>query len=193
MSSAPTPGRLKGTAFKGLLKALEALHGKDTAQRCVDATPEGLRNALKYGELVSGGWYPVSWYTDLHAAISTTLGTGSEKAAELSRHATKSDLENVYRVASVLLSPDVLFKQSMKMLRLYFDGGKIETLDAMPGRVLVRFTGFDGYSTLCWADLLGGALACLECARAVSPAYQVVKGAGHGDSSAEALFTWQSR
>lgn len=181
----------KGIGFKGLLKSLEELKGADARQRCVAACPKELREAIEYGHLVSGGWYPLSWIADLHAAIAKTLGTGPDFARELSRHATSHDLKTIYNMASVFFSTETLMKQSVRMMRLYFDGATSELLEMDKGRARVRFTGFGGYDHRCWQDLIGGTWAGLECAKAKDIQVVIHDGGKDGDDFMDASFTWK--
>lgn len=189
----PPGGRIKGTAFKGILRSLTQLRGAQDAQRCMDACPDHLRHALSYGQLVSGGWYPSAWYAQLHQAIAATLGTGEEFAGELSARATHEDLHTIYRLASALFSPQTLLRQSMRLMRMYFDGGHVEVTALAAGTAQVRFSGFEAYNRLCWADITAGLLECLRCAGAVAPVARVVRGGGDGQPDLDLSLAWNEK
>ncbi|MEW5855448.1 MAG: hypothetical protein AB2A00_42135 [Myxococcota bacterium] len=184
--------RLKGVAFKSLLRSLEVLRGKDVVERCIQACPTELRDALVHGKVVSAGWYSLVWYRELHVAISRTLSTGPDFARELSCHATRHDLQTIYKLASMLFSPETLVKHSMRLLRLYYEGGEVQILSSGPGLVRFKLWGFEGYNQLCWEDLLGGTLASLECSGAQDIGITRNVGGGDTDGLIDVTFTWRA-
>src|SRR5262245_57643997 len=93
----------KGSSFLGVLKALEALRGTEARERVLGALQGEISEPLRYGQVLAMGWYPVTWYAELHAAIDRCLGEGPALARKLSHHATLADINSIYRFVAAML------------------------------------------------------------------------------------------
>lgn len=152
----------KGANFTGLLKALEALHGTDACERAFSALPQSIADPLRFGQVVAVGWYPVAWYSALHAAVDDCFHEGPMLARKLGRQATRADIGTTHRFFANMLSVETVFGQTHRLMALYWKGGEIERLDIVRGRARLRFEGWHGFTSLIWEDLMGGMEAVLE-------------------------------
>ena len=152
----------KGSNFTGLLKALEALHGADARERVFAELPEHVAEPLRFGQVVVVGWYPVTWYAELHAAVDRCFHEGAGLARKMSHYATSADIGSIHRFIASMLSVETVFGQTHRLMGLYWKGGRIERLEIAPGRARVRFEGWPGFTPLIWEDLMGGMEAVLE-------------------------------
>ncbi|HKU38765.1 MAG TPA: hypothetical protein VJR89_11480 [Polyangiales bacterium] len=152
----------KGSNFVGLLKALEALNGTDARDRVLAALPETVAEPLRFGQVVAVGWYPVTWYAELHDAIERSFHRGPALARKLSHQATAADIGSIHRFIASMLSVETVFGQTHRLMGLYWKGGAIERLEIAAGRARVRFEGWHGFTALIWEDLMGGMEAVLE-------------------------------
>ena len=90
--------QVKGLAFKGILSAVERVHGAATAEK--------IRGQLHFGSLlVTGNWYPIDHYKQLLDATVQVLGNGPMAIRAVARQATLEDFRGIYRVLTFVLSP----------------------------------------------------------------------------------------
>lgn len=59
-----------------------------------------LAEIIASGQILPSSWYPIDWWSDLHAAARRALGAGPEFAREMGRLKVKKDLSGIYRVFS---------------------------------------------------------------------------------------------
>src|SRR5262245_35297698 len=126
MSGATSEISAKGSNFVGLLKALEGLHGAEACERVFAELPEEIASPLRFGQVVVVGWYPVTWYAELHAAVDRCFHEGPSLARKLSHQAVRSDIGTLHRFIASLLSVETAFGQTHRLMRLYWRGGNIE-------------------------------------------------------------------
>ncbi len=182
--------KLKGQAFRGLCGALRQRHGDAVHERVLAAMPGEAGQALRYGSIVAGGWYPIAWYRELHAAIQQTLGKDPETPRQLSRLATKNDINGVYRFVLSFLSPGALLSQWPRIWGLYCDGGKITTTPQEAG-VQLEFSGCIGHDRLIWLDLSGGIEAMLEACHGKASRVKLTEHGEPHEGTARMLCSWQ--
>ena len=168
-TAASTECLAKGVNFQGLMRSLGELYGPDAVSECAKLLPAELGDALRYGQLVMIGWYPVKWYAELHSSIDRTLGGGPEVARRLARHAALRDFTTLYRLIVSLLSPETVAAHAHRLMGLYFRGGTAERLEVRPGLARVRFSGWKGFTGLIWEDVMGGTEAVLIACKAQNP------------------------
>jgi hypothetical protein len=185
----PEPRKLKGVNFRGTLGALERLRGKDTVAAVLARVPGEPGVALRDGAVLTGGWYPAAWYHALLVAIVEETGGGEPIVAQLARDAVMNDLETIFRILSLFVSPTFALQNAIKVLRRYVDGGTVEVLAARDGEARYRFTDFHGYTRLMWTDFVASTEAV-----ALSMRLKDVKtrtpGSGGDGPSLELVMTW---
>jgi hypothetical protein len=145
----------KGSNFIGLLKAVEKLHGAEALPRVFALLPTELAASLSQGQVLVVGWYPVSWYAELHAAIDRVLGGGPAAARALGHEATVSDFSSMHRLIASMLSVETVFGQTHRLMSLYWKGGSVERKELKGGYARVLFSDWQGFSRLVWEDIMG--------------------------------------
>src|SRR5689334_23031813 len=132
--------KLKGVNFRGTMSALERKHGKDVLARALARVQGEAGTALRDGSVLAGGWYPASWYASLLSAIVDETSGGEKIALELSKDAVRNDMETLFRILSLFVSPQFALHNAVKVLRRYVDGGTVEVVEARDGHMHFRFT-----------------------------------------------------
>ena len=166
----------KGLQFRSFTRALKRLRGDEALTATYDAMPPEVGNALRYGTIVTGGWYPVPWYCELHAAAQRATGEGAELSRAIAKDAVQDDFRGVYRLITLALSPQLIFKLSPKLVSLYYDTGRVVIEDAEHGFVRARLEGFDDFDHNLWEDMIGGSTGVLELAGAKNMTVRIVAG-----------------
>jgi hypothetical protein len=151
----------KGSNFASLLGALERKRGKAARELVCEQLSGPFGDALRYGQVVAVGWYPVEWYAALHAAIDRALHGGPELARELGRLATRADFTTLHRALASMLKVETAFAQAPRLMGLYWKGGKIDCPLIGPGRGKLRFVSWSGFTRLIWEDLAGSVEAII--------------------------------
>lgn len=182
--------RLKGVNFRGTLAALERREGASARSRVIEAVPGACGDALRTGEIVAGGWYPASWYATLLSTIDSVIGGGETYVRSLSRDAVKDDFQTLFRVISLVVSPDSALKNAVRVLGRYVEGGRTQVLEARPGYVHFRFDDFYGYTRLMWADFQGGTEGVLACMKLRDVTCEIVTGGNDGEHFFEIIHRW---
>ena len=152
----------KGSNFIGLLRAIDTIEGPGARERVLELTPEPIASALRSGQVIVMGWYHVSWYAELHAAIDRSFHGGLALARKLSHESTRADISGIHRFIASMLKLETVFSQSHRLMGLYWKGGTIERPEVTPGRARIRFTGWSGFTPLVWEDIMGGMEAMAE-------------------------------
>lgn len=145
----------KGSNFLGLLRAVDKLHGPDARARVFANAPSELADSLEQGQILAVGWYPVTWYAELHAAIDRALHAGPLGARTLATEAMTADLGSVHRLLASVLSVETVFGQTPRLMGLYWKGGQVERKDLLHGYARLRFLNWSGFSRLVWEDVMG--------------------------------------
>jgi hypothetical protein len=180
--------RIKGQAFLGFVATLRELRGEDTVQRALARLPADVARAIKSGEITSMGWYPIEWYTGLHAAVRGVAGNRASR--EIGRAAAKKDINTIYRFILRFLSPETLLNQSAKVFALFCDGGKVTVMAMKKGSARILYSECQGASQGMWDLVLGGTEVIVETCGGKSVAATAMTGGCDGDSSLLAQITW---
>lgn len=174
-----TERRLKGVNFHGTLRALERRAGAETVER-VRARMEGEGGeAMRTGAIVTGGWYPASWYDALLVAIEVELPDQRTIVRDLARAAVTDDFATLFKVISLVASPQMAVANTTRVLQRYVDGGTARLIESREGFLHYAFEGFDGYTARMWDDFVGGMEAVLDLMRVERQQTRVVA-AGDG-------------
>ena len=189
MTDVPREAEAKGTNFTGLLRALEALRGKAVREQVVRATRGPCGEALRSGDVVPVGWYPASWYVELHRATHEITHGGAPLARELGAHTVSQDFTTIHRMLVRVLGPRTVASHSHRIFQLYWRGGSIALTESREDLVVARFTGWRGFQPVLWEDLAGSveALLTLVGARSVRSRVGAVS-TDHADADIETRF-----
>ena len=151
----------KGSNYIGLLRVAEIAR-PGVRPLIVQHLSGELASAVAYGQIEAVGWYPVRWYSELHAAIARAFGGGPELARRLGREAALADFKTLHRLVLSMLTAQTVFGQAHRIMSLYWKGGEITLLNVSHQRGALRFSGWDGFSRLVWEDLMGSVEAIVS-------------------------------
>jgi hypothetical protein len=172
----------KGLNFRGFLPAVGRICGvalvPDVIEALVDAD---VRDAMRYGRIVSTGWYPVAWFRALHTAAQTATYGGRDLARRIGYEAMNDDLSGVHRFVASMLAPQTLFRIGNRIFSTYWRGGCVKTVEYDSGHARAEFGGCHGFDRNLWAGIAGSCVAILEAAKARGVHVRVLEGGGDGD------------
>jgi hypothetical protein len=180
----------RGSNFRGLLRVLERRHGRERVDEIFALLSSDLRDSLRYGHIITVGWYPVSWYAALYAGVGQVLGGLPQSAMALSFDSTREDFSTIHRVAISLISADTLVSHANRLLAFYWKGGDVKSLGAGKGYAEVRFTGWHGFNAALWYDLLGGINGVLSSCRASGIEWRIESGGSDRSSFMTVQYSW---
>jgi hypothetical protein len=185
----PEP-KVKGVTLRSAMQALERLRGAAVVQATTDALHGEAAEGFRYGTIIAAGWYPTSWYRELHAAMLRVTGEGEQLIRDVEREAARADMTGVYSLAFKLLSPQVLLSLSSRLFSTYYDTGKVQMLDARKGYARSRWSGCTGFNRSIWVGVFASCELFLELAGAKNVRPHVVAGGGAHDDFAELEAYW---
>jgi hypothetical protein len=171
--------RAKGITFRGFLTTLERLRGTDSVEATLAELPPEISRALRLGEVVATGWYPVDWYRELHAAMNRACReTGFELSRRIGLESTIADFRGIYRLLLRVVSSETLVSQSPRLLAMFFEGGEVAMVETGKGFGVIEFTGWHGFDRAMWADMTGAVEGVLVARRAFDIRTRVLRGGG---------------
>ena len=171
--------RAKGIAFWSFLTSLERLRGTDDRQATLAELPREIAQALRIGEVVATGWYPIDWYRELHAAMNRACRQeGFDLSQRIGRDSALADFRGIYRLLLRVVSSEMLVSQAPRLFRLYFQGGDVAMAETGKGLGVVEFNGWDGFDRAMWSDVTGGIEGVLLARRAIHVRHRVLRGGG---------------
>ncbi|MGC4095070.1 MAG: hypothetical protein QM756_45555 [Polyangiaceae bacterium] len=173
--------KAKGINFTTVLAAVKELHGAEALERARAALPGDVGNALRYGGLVVGGWYPIEWYVELWNTLQAQLDLDEVKARAIGVCAARIGVNRVYRVFSRLASPSTLLRVAGAAFSSYFDTGEIRVSADGSKALIAEWSGCSGFNSLLWADSLGGAEYFLSATGVSEVKVHVLRGGGDQD------------
>ena len=179
MRMAPKAVRAKGMAFRAFLATLERLRGADKVEETLAALPPEIGSALRLGEVVANGWYPVEWYRELHAAMNRACNeVGFDLSRRIGFESTLADFKGIYRLLLRVVSSETLVKQAPRLFGIFFDGGEVAMLEVDKGFGVIEFTGWNGFDRAIWNDISGAVEGFLVARRAFDVRSRVLRGGG---------------
>lgn len=180
----------KGTNFRGFTASLAHLRGEAAVKSTLAACPPELREALGNGSIIASGWYPIAWYRELHKAAQSALNEGLELSRAVGREATTRDFNSLFRLIVKALSVETAIGQAHRLLTLYFQGGKVETLSVKPGVGRLRFSGWVGFDRNIWEDLGSSCEALVELCGGKNVRRYMLSGGKDGSDDLEIEVRW---
>jgi hypothetical protein len=182
--------KIKGIAFRSVLRTFEALKGKAAVDNALAVTSAELGDALRYGTIVASSWYPIEWYRELFAAVVSTTNEGERIVNEIGRESARLDMTGIYKAAFRLLSPQIVFNLSARLFSNYYDTGTVAIVESRKGFVQARWAGCKGFDRNLWVEVLASSEMYLELAGAKNIRMRVQSGAGPTDESAMVQAHW---
>lgn len=153
--------------------------------------PRDAGDALRYGAVVASGWYPLEWYTALHAA-ARAAGAPPSFAREVGRVTTHRDLTTgVLKLVTRALTPAIMVSIGSRTFNRYYEVGHLEVTSPAAGRARLAWTGCVGFDRNLWEDVLGGCLGALEAAGAQDAHVAWTSGGSDGQDHATATARWR--
>jgi hypothetical protein len=181
--------RVKGLAFRGILRSLERLHGAERLADLKKVLPPELGRLIEYQAVVTGNWYPLSHYATLLHGIEKVLGRDN-CIAELSRESTLEDFRGIYKILTFVLSPETLIKRAPGLWGRYYDTGTLSVPEARAGFCRASYQGCIGFDRTLWQDVFAGGIGLLEACGAENITLKAESGGGDGDAFANITARW---
>jgi hypothetical protein len=178
---------VKGVAFRTAVTVLAKARSQKVVEASLARMPAELGDALRYGTIITAGWYPVAWYRALWSAICLATGEGEELVRELGRAAVDHDFNTLYRALFRVLKPHTLVTTGLKHFSRIYDTGSVEVLESRDTVVRVRWSGCTGFDRNMWIEIVGSCERLGELTGAKNPRGTILEG-GDGESCL-ALFT----
>lgn len=147
--------QFKGQGFIGLLAGLTQLEGPAARTALLPELNPDLRLLVERDAILSSGWYPLAWYSELTTAIRRHHGPGV--GLEIGRLGMRNDVNAFSRWILGLASPALLVALSGRLLRMYFQGAALDTKQSGPKEGRLAFSRLDGSCDATW-DAIGGAI-----------------------------------
>ncbi len=186
LSSVKGPS-VKGVAFRTVVTVLATARSQAVVDASLARMPAEAGDALRYGTIITAGWYPVEWYRALWSAICSATGEGEELVRMLGRASIDHDVNTLYRALFRLLSMHTVVAMGLKHFSRIYDTGTAAVTEEPDGSLRVRWSGCTGFDRNMWVEVLGSCERLGELAGAKRPRGIIQEG-GEGDSCV-AVFT----
>lgn len=162
-SRAPHCGfKLKGTAVRGTLQAIEKLHGSPGRLAVEERLAPDLREILAAG-VIAAGWYPVELNAQMHLAVRDLFGNGTWAASRaIGREAAKIDFGGIYRVLLRAVPHATLWERVGLAWNQYNSAGSSNWEITAPGVAVGTMIDCDGYNEGLWESAAGRLETMLE-------------------------------
>jgi hypothetical protein len=187
----PPEPRVKGVTFRSVDACFRELRGEAAWTRAHELMLPEVREAYRAGAILSGSWYPISWYRDILRAYCASVGEGPDLIRMLGYKTAQTDLSRFHNwILTKLVSPQTLFGFSARVFNSYFDTGQLSILESQHGYVRAGCRGCIGWDRNVWNDLIGSSTALLEMAGAKEVRVRVLSGGRDDDTETELAAFW---
>lgn len=181
------PCEIKGQSFNGLLVGLEMLRGPNARMDLLPRLNEELRLLVEKRAVMSSGWYPLSWYSELTQAIAETWV--DVDSLELGRLGMRHDISQFSRFVLSIASPLFLLKLTKPLMGMYFKGATLDAFQSGEKQGTLQLSGLDGANDATWKAIVGAVAAFVEMSGGKNVRSWL--GSGGGDSNtAEISVSW---
>jgi hypothetical protein len=188
--SSLTP-QVKGVAFRSVMRALERLRGTQVVDATLQALPAELANALRFGTIVTAGWYSIEWYRAILAAAVSTSKQGERILYEIGRESIRHDMTGLYKVAFKILSPQTIFGMGTRLFSNYYKMGTVEITRSEKGFVEARWSKCTGFDRNMFLEIFSATVMLLELAGTKDLRANIISGAGPRDEFMVAQANWK--
>jgi len=168
--------RVKGLAFRSVLRAHQALRGEASLERVFGYLPPEL--GARYRFVLATNWYGIEDYVALWKAIERVVGKGPDYPRLIGRHCVEQDLSLVHKLAMAALSASTVLDIAARMFRYYYDTGRATAKRVSDHEVEVRFEGCEGFSSAMWFEICGSMEAYAERASGKRARTMILEGGG---------------
>jgi hypothetical protein len=183
--------QVKGVAFKTVLWSLEQMNGAQRVSATLERMNSPAREALRYGEVVPSGWYPVEWYAQLLQAIVDTSHGGADVIRSIAVMAIDRDVSGVYRFLVERLSPATVASLVCKLFPRYYSCGNIRVESAGPKHYRVHIGDCVGFTELIWQEIYAAGKHLMIRSGTKNPRHYVLEGGKDGDSTMLVDARWE--
>lgn len=190
----PAPGvpDVKGLAFRGVLSAIEALHGTECLEHTLRNCPTELNEALRYQRVIASGWFPIEWYKGLFSAFTEAVGGDPEAAVrQIGRHTLEHDMNTVNRALLRLLSIETALSAGSRIFKQFYSRGSLRVEAIEKGYLRLHLTGCVGFDRNMYIEILGSTERLSELAGAKSTRGRIVGGGRNGSDYATIDVWWE--
>lgn len=170
--------RSKGTNIQGILGTVGRVHGEPVRARVLASIAGEGGEALRLGAVVSSGWYPVAWHDATLRAIEETFPAQRHVVRELAYEAVKNDFQTLFKVVSLVASPNFALANATKVMARYYDGGRVSVIEAREGFVHFRFDEYYGFTPRVWEDVHGGLAGIIDLMGVIREPFDVLGAQG---------------
>lgn len=153
--------KVKGVAFRSVLAVAGELYGEARVEQAIAAMSADDAENLRY-RVVQTGWYPISLYRRMWAALLTGLGGGYDTARAIGAGAIRRDVTGVYRMIFKVLSPETVLSLSGRFFNNYYDTGTLAIRDQKHGSARAVYEGCTGFDRAMWEELVGSSLEMIR-------------------------------
>ena len=182
--------KTKGQNLRTFVTSLRVVEGPHAVAATLERLPAEIRVGLGSDSILANAWYPVAWYAALHAAAAEATGRGLELARAIGREASRQDFTGIYRILSVVLSPQTVVARAPRVFASFWDTGSARVVEVRHGFVRLEFEGCAGYDARLWEDLSGAVESLIEVTG--GRGVQARRLAGGGSESAMTIeYTWR--
>lgn len=180
--------KVKGLAFRSVLKSLEALRGQVAVAAALGAMDPEVADAYRRNTILATGWYPIAWYREAFRAIVAT--TSPELPRAIGAEAIRADLDGVHKLMLRMLSPETAFSLSSKLFGKYYDTGSLRIAEGRNGFTRAEAGGCTGRDRNMWLELLGSSERVLELAGARHVRMRITSGGSDQDDHCTLEAHW---
>jgi hypothetical protein len=174
--------RIKGLTFRTSDVCFKEMRGQAARDRAHQLMSPDLREAFHKGLILTGSWYPIEWYREMHRAMRAATGEGTELARRLGYVTMQYDMKRIHnRLISRLVSPQMLFKFGARVFNSYYEKGDFTVVKSGQGNVRARLDGCVGFNQSIFIECAGGSVALLEAAGAKEVRLHVLEGGRDAD------------
>lgn len=181
---------MKGVAFRSVMAAVDALCPPGTRDKAIAAMPRDVGDAFRYGKLVPSGWYGISQYKDMWAAILQATGGGTELVRKIGYECMRADTAGVYRFVMKVLSPETVFAASSRFFSGYYDTGSIDVVERRKGYARAEWRGCVGFDRTMWLEVVASGEALVEMAGGKDARHRIVSGGRDEDVDTVSELFW---
>ena len=183
--------QVKGVAFRTVLWSVEQLSGAHQVTAVLARLSPPAREALRYGEVVAGGWYPVEWYAELLNAIAFTSHGGIDVIRSIAAIAIDHDITGVYRFLVEQLNPVTVTTIFGKLFPRYYSTGSIRVVSETRKHFRFHVNGCVGFTELMWQEIYASGKHLLLKSGAKNVHHHIVEGGKDGDQHLVIDARWE--
>ena len=167
------------------------LRGPQRVAAALERMSSPAREALRYGEVVASGWYPVGWYAELLQAIVDSSNGSADVVRSIAVVAIDRDINGVYRFLVERLNPGTVAALVCKLFPRYYSSGniRVEAVGAKHFRVYIG--DCIGFTELMWQELYASGKHLVARSGAKNPRHYILEGGKDGDSHIVIDARWE--